>query len=66
MDLAQPYIQSVTKTTEVEIVFDKFHVFQHLGKWWSGSDGSRTGTWCGPGATGSRTAGIGGRRNRGT
>ena len=32
MDMAQPYIQSVTKNTEAEIVFDKFHVFQHLGQ----------------------------------
>ena len=30
--IAQPYIQSVTKNTEAEIVFDKFHVFQHLGQ----------------------------------
>ena len=32
MDMAQPYIQSVHKNTEAEIVFDKFHVFQHLGQ----------------------------------
>ena len=32
MDMAQPYIQSVQKNTEAEIVFDKFHVFQHLGQ----------------------------------
>ena len=32
MDMAQPYIQSVLKNTEAEIVFDKFHVFQHLGQ----------------------------------
>ncbi len=32
MDMARPYIQSVRKHTEAEIVFDKFHVFQHLGE----------------------------------
>ena len=32
MDMAQPYIQSVRKNTEADIVFDKFHVFQHLGQ----------------------------------
>ena len=32
MDMAQPYIQSVRKNTGAEIVFDKFHVFQHLGQ----------------------------------
>ena len=32
MDMAQPYIQSVRKHTGAQIVFDKFHVFQHLGQ----------------------------------
>ena len=32
MDMAQPYIRSVRENTEAEIVFDKFHVFQHLGQ----------------------------------
>ena len=32
MDMARPYIQSVRKHTEAETVFDKFHVFQHLGE----------------------------------